>query len=154
MAKPKRVYTVDEEMFAWIESEKTLKGPGRPSEAARKRQRYLRIRNVARKEIADLTKLAKTLSEHQREQIFNVDYFTGLTGTLFTWPGIERANPELKKAEIAELFIQAGFSYLSSMKRDHMTLSHKRTLEEAIDLSRYLLDSFRPERDRGHIRGF
>jgi len=80
MAKSKNPKTLDNETFEWMKHQKVLKDvnskPGRPvgpRTAAKRRQRYFHIRNVARKEIADLVKLARTLPERQFKQIFNVD---------------------------------------------------------------------------------
>lgn len=72
MAKTKSLKTLDNETFEWIEKQKTV-DVYNYKEAARRRQRYFHIRNVARKEIADLVKLAKTLPEDQFKQIFNID---------------------------------------------------------------------------------
>ena len=57
-------------------------------------------------------------------------------------------DPDLKKAEIARLFILAGFNYLALVNRDNVTLSHKRTIDEAIDLSDYLVESLKPKSER------
>lgn len=157
MAKPKRIYTLDEDMFTWIEHEKTLNEPGRPPEAAKKRQRRFVIRNIARKEIADLTKLAKRLPQDQLDQIFNKDNLEGLVMELL-WspvlkrpdsknpegPGVRVREPDLETAMIAQLLIEYGFSYLIMMKPTMVTLSHRRTIDEAIDLSKFLLESFKP----------
>lgn len=156
MAKPKRVYTLDEEMFAWIEGEETLKGPGRPSaraEAARKRQRYLHIRNIARKEIADLTRLARTLPRNQFVQIFRSKILRELTETLLWHPVVEKADPDLERARIAQLFIESGFNYLRYMKGNRVTLSHRRTIDEAVDLSVFLLESFKPDSEQSYSAG-
>ena len=49
------------------------------------------------------------------------------------------------------LLINAGFNYLSEMKRDQIPLSSHRVIEEAIDLSNYLIDKFRAESERRYI---
>ena len=60
---------------------------------------------------------------------------------------LEDVGPDLEMAKIAQLFVERGLSYLS-MKNNHVTLSHRRTIDEAIDLSRYLMESLKPEKER------
>ena len=123
--------------------------PGRPPEANRRRQRYFSIRNVAHKEIDDLTKLVEVLPDKQANQIFTADHLKGLTSALLRdpvgFPFPDRAKLYLERAKIADLFIKCGFEYLSSMNSDMMSRSHKRTMEDAIDLSRLLLETFKTE---------
>jgi hypothetical protein len=120
--------------------------PGRPLEVNRRRQRYFSIRNVAHKEIDDLTKLAEVLPDKQANQIFTVDHLKGLASALLQdpvgFPFPDRAPLYLERARIAQLFIKYGFDYLSGMNSSMMTLPHKNTMEEAIDLSRFLLETF------------
>lgn len=128
--------------------------PGRPpragtkagTEAGRRRQRYFSIRNVAHKEIDDLTKLAKGLPDKQANQIFTADHLKELISALLRDPvGLpfpDRAKLYLERARIADLFIREGFEYLTSMNSDMMDLSHKRTMEEATGLSEFLLKNF------------
>jgi hypothetical protein len=51
---------------------------------------------------------------------------------------LERVNPDPIMAEVAQLFVETGFNYLKSFQREEITLSHQRTIEEAIDLANYL----------------
>ena len=147
MGKPKTLKTLDEETFKWIKNQKTLNIPGRPPGDDRKRQRYFSVRNVARKEIADLTKLAKMLPDDQVDQIFNIDTLKPIVDELLCNQihgpsGTDRAKTYLERSKIAQLFIRSGFDYLSTMKPIMMTSSHRRTVEEADDLSLFLLESF------------
>lgn len=126
--------------------------PGRPAraEVGRRRQRYYAIRNVARKEIADLTKLAKTLPNDQLNQIFNVDALEPIVRIILGGPEQLPPHPDgaqldLERAKIADLFIKWGFEYLSSMNSDMMSVPHRNTMEAAIDLSRFLLETFPPK---------
>ena len=146
-------------------------------EADARRQRYFHIRNVARKEIDDLVKLVKTLPEKQFEQIFNIDRikpqpyavtekekeklqektkpaddFPELVFSLLRYPIIDKDDPNMNRAEIAQLFIQWGFEYLCSMAPDLMTLSHEQTRAAAVDLADYLAESFKPKSERQYSR--
>jgi hypothetical protein len=65
-----------------------------------------------------------------------------------------RVEPDLRKAEIAHSFIQDGFHYLYYSKTPAaITLSHKRTINEALDLANYMLQTFKPEGERNYISG-
>ena len=46
------------------------------------------------------------------------------------------------KAEIAYIMVYTGFNYLQNIEYEDMTLSHKRTIEEAYDLADYLRARF------------
>lgn len=123
---------------------------GRPPEADnRRRQRYFSIRNVAHKEIDDLTKLIEVLPDKQANQIFIADHLKGLISALLGGPMGEhfpdRAKLYLERARIAQLFIEYGFDYLSSMNSSMMTDAHKDAMVAAIDLSRFLLEHFPSE---------
>jgi len=118
---------------------------------------YDRRRSV-KAALIDLEVFIHVADQNNLDQTINEETLTPIVTALLSYrlPSssalLENVGPDHEKAKIAQLFIQYGFSYLA-MKRDHVTLSHKRTIEEAIDLSRYLLDSFRPESERGRIRG-
>jgi hypothetical protein len=189
MVKTKNLKTLDNVTFEWIEKQKMLKsdktklaGENAIKESAKSRSRYFQIRNVARKEIADLVKLAKTLPEDQFTQIFNldrlkpqpypegktkdevqkklneilkgpgpVDDLAELVFALLRDPLFAKADPDVNRAEIAKLFIETGFNYLSK-KSYNVTLSHERTIKEAIDLANYLAESFKDEDERRYSR--
>ncbi|MGA2308286.1 MAG: hypothetical protein ABSG57_01905 [Candidatus Bathyarchaeia archaeon] len=59
-----------------------------------------------------------------------------------------REPPDLVRAEIAMLLIKYGFGYLKSMQMNHITSSHRRTIDDAFDLSNYLVELFKPESER------
>ena len=78
MVKPKIPKTLDEETFKWINNKRTPRVPGHPPDSKKDnavRQRFFYIRQVAQKEIADLTRLAEILPEDQQNQIFNDQKF-------------------------------------------------------------------------------
>lgn len=60
---------------------------------------------------------------------------------------------DLRRADIANLLIQNGFRYLYYSKRSEITLSHKRTINEAVDLSNFLVWSFVPIEQRQYVSG-
>jgi len=67
---------------------------------------------------------------------------------LFDNPSLDQAEPDLIRAEIAGLFIQGGFNYLTSMKIQETPSLHTWVILEAIELSRLLVESFKPKSER------
>ena len=61
-------------------------------------------------------------------------------------------GPDVTKAEIAKLLIQESFNYLYRMNTSGIILSHQRTIDEAVDLSNYLVESLKPEEERKYSR--
>lgn len=118
--------TLDEKTFSWLEMRKTSKVPGRPPETGPKlgseRQRYYYIRKVARKEIEDLTRLAKLLDEDQISQIFNIERLREFFRAIFHLDIELEKDPELLKKkrlrllplcyEIITLLDDFNFAYL------------------------------------------
>lgn len=60
---------------------------------------------------------------------------------------------DLRMADIANIFVQMGFRYLYSAKMHEITLSHKRTINESIDLANFLVQSFLPLEQRRYYQG-
>jgi hypothetical protein len=126
MKKIKILKTLDEKTFAWLEVRKTSKVPGRQFEEGlklgSKRYRYYYIRKVARKEIEDLTRLAKLLDEDQLSQIFNIERLREFFRALFHLDIELEKDPELLKKkrlrllplcyEIITLLDDFNFAYL------------------------------------------
>jgi len=85
MKKLEGLKTLDKKTFDWLNNQETLKlkMPGRPPLEGRERSRFLHIREVAKKEISDLTELLKVLPEQQQKQIFNKKNLEPFFTTLF-----------------------------------------------------------------------
>lgn len=118
-------------------------------QAGRDRTKYdfwYDMRNYVKTALVDLQLFIEVADRGNLHQVITYETLKPLVETLLWHPVVDHAEPDLKRAEIAQLFIQAGFNYLRSMKG--ITLSHGRTIEEAVDLSRYLVESFKPESER------
>jgi len=50
-------------------------------------------------------------------QVITQEAFEPVVEALLWHPVVQRADPDFKRAEIAQLFIRVGFNYLASMKR-------------------------------------
>lgn len=99
MAKAKTLKTLEEEHFKWIESYKVGRVPGKPPLKSRERQRLYYIRQVALKEIKDLTRLAEILPEDQLSQIFTHENLAGFFRALFKFPKAESHKDYVNPSE-------------------------------------------------------
>jgi hypothetical protein len=95
-SKIKNQKTLDEETLVWLKNRKTLILPGRPAREleegkskqqlqAAKRQKFMKIRAIALKEICDLTSLAELLPEEQLNQVFNQEKLLPLFQAIFSF---------------------------------------------------------------------
>lgn len=96
-------------------------------------------RNRVERGLIDLQLFIDVAEKKNVNKVVNAGTLKPLVGILLRKPvrGFS-LEPDPIRAWIAQLFIEAGFYYLERMCSDHITLSHKHTIEEAIDLSRYL----------------
>ena len=62
-------------------------------------------------------------------------------------------KPDIRRADIANLLVQHGFRYLYYSKQHDITLSHKRTINEALDLANFLVQSYLPVGQRSYYSG-
>ena len=60
----------------------------------------------------------------------------------------ENAKPDLKRAEIAKLFIHAGFEYLQQVKKEPAGGLYERAISDGLEICDALVDLFRPPSER------
>lgn len=125
-----------------ILTNKGISGKGRP-----KNQFWYRHRESVRMALIDLQLFIEAAGDSNVNQVVTKEALEPLVRTLLwdtVYPQSTQVHPEssqdlkMKRAEIADLFIRCGFDYLRLVNTD-MTLSHRRTIDEAVDLSNYLL---------------
>jgi len=114
------------------------------------------VRNRVKSALVDLELFVQTADKQQKEQVLTKDSLEPAISALltphFSW---SEQQPNPVKAEIADMLIKHGFSYLGEMAKKDITLSHDRTMKEALDLSNYLLqkikgtDYYKPMEFRG-----
>ena len=66
-----------------------------------------------------------------------------LVTSILLQPIRDNDKPDLKKAEIAKLFIKSGFSYLTKMKSNFVNRATMRNIDDALDSANYLVELFR-----------
>ena len=98
--------------------------------------------------LVDIQLFVEVAGKDNVNQVMTWDSLRPIIHQLLYEPAYDLTGPDINKAEIASRLIQAGFVYLSMKKRNHITNSHQRTINDALDLSSYLVELFKPESER------
>jgi len=106
-----------------------------------------RVKNA----LKDLEIFIELSGEDNLNQVLTSKTLEPIIKALLFRPVWENARPDLNRAEIARILINTGFGYLMAMKKKHITRSHKRTIDDALDLSNYLVQFFKPEGDSYYV---
>jgi len=99
---------------------------------------WYRTRNQVRTALTDLQFFIESADKSNVNQVVTAETLSPIVYGLLDLPIKQKKIPDRVRSEIARLFIEAGFRYLSGTNVDYMTLSHKRTLGEALDLATLL----------------
>lgn len=116
---------------------------GQAGRARTRNQFWYKVRNRVRTALTDLQLFIEVTGKNNVNQVVTQETLAPVVKALLSF----KEGPDLKRAEIARLFIRTGFNYLKSKEKD-ITLSHHRTTEEALDLTDFLVESFKPESKR------
>jgi hypothetical protein len=101
-----------------------------------KNQFWYDVRERVKRALIDLQLFLLNASKDNREQVINEETIRPILDALVNPTQDEDLNPI--KAEIAYMMVFTGFNYLKDIVyEDMMSLSHERTIEEAIDLADY-----------------
>jgi len=98
-------------------------------------------RNDVKMALIDLQIFTEVAGKKNFDEVISKETLSPLIKDILSFYG----GPNQNKADIARLFIQEGFNYLQRMKPENITLAHRRTIEEALDLSNYLVEVFEGE---------
>lgn len=109
-------------------------------------QFWYRRRNDVETALLDLQLFIEVAGKKNVNPVVNQETLKPIVEALLWHPVVDHDEPDLKRAEIAQLFIEAGFNYLGSMKS--IPRSIRSTIDDAVDLSGYLVKSFKPESER------
>lgn len=107
---------------------------------------WYRQRESVKTALIDIQLFIEEAGENNLEEIINAESLKPLVDALLKFP--YSTQPEVRKAEIARLFILAGFSYLSLSHYNNLTVSHQNTIGEATDLADYLTEQLKPKDER------
>lgn len=101
-------------------------------------QFWYKRRNDVERALIDLRLFIEVAGKDNVNQIITQESLRPIVEALLWHPVVHHAAPDLNLAEIAQLLIEVGFSYLRGIGHN-VPLSSQRTIEEAIDLSNYLV---------------
>lgn len=107
------------------------------------------VRNRVRNALKDLELFIESADEKQVKQVLTAETLKPVIVSLLQKGDVRVYGkmPDANIAKIAHLFVREGFRCLSEQNK-YVTKSHARTIEEAIDLSNFLVETFKPESER------
>ncbi|MDH5481480.1 MAG: hypothetical protein OEY22_01175 [Candidatus Bathyarchaeota archaeon] len=123
-----------------IMTKKGISGRGRT-----KAQFWYRQREYVKTALIDLQLFLEMAGKNNVNQVVTAESLKPIVNALLWHPILDEDAPDQNRAEISELFIKAGFEYLNVKSSNHITLSHKRTIDEALNLTSYLVRHFKGE---------
>ncbi len=90
--------------------------------------------------LLDLQLFLESANEGQIKRVINYDTIEPLIKLLLRQPirDVQANKQDLVKTRIAGLFVELGLEYIRGMMGDKVTLSHTRTIDEAIDFEQFL----------------
>ncbi|MCW3976823.1 MAG: hypothetical protein NWE77_02700 [Candidatus Bathyarchaeota archaeon] len=119
---------------------------GKGDEATRNTFWY-RTNKRVKTALKDLQLFIELADKNYVNQVVTVETLKPVVKALLYQPIHDQEVPNRKRAEIAKLFIEEGFGYLGAKSENFVTTlpTTKRTVEDALSLSSYLVESFREE---------
>jgi hypothetical protein len=95
----------------------------------------------------DLELFIETADKNQLDQVLTRESLEPVIASLFQgFIAYSETEPDRNRADIADMLILLGFRYLKEKTKSGITLSHERTISEAVDLSDYLIHTIKGER--------
>ena len=124
-----------------ILTRKGISGKGMP-----KNQFWYRQRENVKTALIDLQLFVEASEKSDVDQIVTKESLEPIIGAFLLGEAVISDPPDKNRAETADMLIRLGFSYLEQKIGQSLTLSHERTMKEALDLSKYLLETIKGER--------
>jgi hypothetical protein len=126
--------------------EKILTGKRISGRGIAKNQFWYRQRENVKTALIDLQLFVELTDKKDIDQVVTKESLEPIIGSLLLGVAVFNIPPDRNRAEIADMLIRLGFDYLEMKAGDHVNLSNRRTMREAVDLSAYLLQSIKGER--------
>ena len=101
------------------------------------------VRNRVKNSLVDLQIFVETAGNDQINQVITRESLEPLFLMLLREVVFSGSQPDPVRAEIADLLILQSFRHLKDSAKGNITLSHERTISEAVDLSDYLLHAIK-----------
>jgi len=138
----KHILEMDSGIFRTETRKKILGIKKQPEPGLDRNQFWYKRRKQVERALIDLTLFIEVSGKKNVNQVITQESLRPVVSALLWHPIVDRVDPDVNLAEIAQLLIESGFSYLREMFRAtdrHLPLSSQRTIEEAVDLSKYLV---------------
>jgi hypothetical protein len=123
-------------IFTQRTRERIMTNEGLSGRGITRNQFWYRQRENVKTALIDLQLFTEFSDKTNIDQVLTKDSLEPIITSLLRVPAEVEPDPNL--AEIAEMLIHWAFEYLQEKSVQNITLSHRRTIEEAEDLSRYL----------------
>ena len=109
---------------------------------------WSRTAKYVRNALIDLELFIETGQDNKVREEITAESLEPIVNQLLLSPVVNHEEPDEVLAEIASLFISSGFGYLRGRTTRHLSLTEKRSIDEAVDLSEHLAQYFKPEAER------
>ena len=107
------------------------------------------LREQVKTALIDLELFFTMCDTFSKNEILAPENIEPLVNSILLQSILDGDKPDLKKAEISKLFITAGFSYLTQMKKKFVTRATKKNIDDALDTTNFLVELFRsPDENR------
>lgn len=87
-------------------------------------------------------------------EVLALERMKPIAEALFLRPVWDDDEPDLVRARIAQIFIHAGFRYLTGMQKEYVSGLYERAVNDGIEACRYLVEFFMPSEERRAIHRF
>jgi hypothetical protein len=132
-------------IFTQKTRDKILTNEGISGRGIAKNQFWYRQRENVKTALIDLQLFVELSHKNDIDQVATKDSLEPIIGSLLLGVAVFNEPPDQNRAEIADMLIRQGFSYLQQKAGENITISHQRTIDEALDLSNYLLQKIKRE---------
>ena len=112
---------------------------------------WYRRRNEVKGCLKDLELFIEVANKNSVNEVITLERLKPLVEALLLRPVWKNAEPDLERAEIAKLFIHAGFEYLMQMQKIYIREYDATTINNAREEANFLIDLFRPLDERRHV---
>jgi len=109
---------------------------------------YYDVRNYVKTALCDLRVFIEKAGRGNVNQVLTREALKPVVEALLLSPIVHKSDPDLARAEIAQMFIQAGFEYLEQMQKEHVTGLYKRAVDDGLQACNYLVELFKQYGER------
>ena len=117
--------------------------PGRPGWSEDSADFRHDMRTYVKNALKDIELFIEAADKKDVNRVINSESLEPVLSALLRHPVVDRAEPDLERAKIAQLFIRSGFEYLTPVSAPYDQSYEHRMIYDAIRLSRDLVNRFK-----------